>query len=406
MLLRRIIVYGVIFSSARMLVGATSAIYLLSQGLTIGELGALKSLQAAAVFFLDVPTSYFADRFGRKTSVMLSALFSIIWLSMTGLAPDKIWLYVAEVANALSICFSSGAFTAMLVDQYKHENPEGTVRALLGRFGFLQTAGMAVGAIIGAAFFEPTSRWPWLLGAGLLIGQLCVLHASLPSDKPAPREESKAGLTTVQKITAVRAVIYGLPFKAFMIGLLLITVTAFYQILIQFWQVIVAPEPSSAEGLRLGVLFVLILSAQAAASNATARFRSSSIAWATAITGLIMSAVLLRLGAVTLPLLVPVSLVSFFFFLKIGIVSAQAELHEVIPSARRATIESGFTTLMRLVVFILLPLTGYALSYIGDAIIIALCTATVFISSLTLYLLHRSNRNAERDRAQVGLGSD
>ncbi|WP_434525852.1 hypothetical protein [Photorhabdus asymbiotica] len=74
-----VITYSVIFNSFRMLIGATSSIYLLSKGVSLVDLGLMKTMQASVFFILDIPTSYLADRISRKYAIALSVFF---WWSL------------------------------------------------------------------------------------------------------------------------------------------------------------------------------------------------------------------------------------------------------------------------------------------------------------------------------------
>ncbi|MEN4546354.1 MFS transporter, partial [Pantoea agglomerans] len=76
-----------------MLIGAYSVIYMLQNGLSVSQVGLLKTFQGIIIVFLDIPLSYFSDRYSRKFSISVSILFSSAWL-LTMAVADNFWFFM------------------------------------------------------------------------------------------------------------------------------------------------------------------------------------------------------------------------------------------------------------------------------------------------------------------------
>ena len=110
------------FQGGRLIVGATSVTYLLSQNLSFAQIAQLKSIQAIVFLFLDVPAGIFADSHGRKKSLLVSVITAIFsfFLYFNGAGAFSIFV-VAEIFAAVSICFWSGAYEAYTLEKVKLE---------------------------------------------------------------------------------------------------------------------------------------------------------------------------------------------------------------------------------------------------------------------------------------------
>ena len=143
--INKIIGYGVIFSSLRMLVGAISAVYLIAVGLEIQDVGFIKAFQASVIFILDIPLAYIADKKSRKLSIVISVFFALLWLFTMGVGKVRFHFYVAEFFNAISLALMSGAFTSYLIDKEKENSRNANnIKKVLGKYHKYQFFGMGI----------------------------------------------------------------------------------------------------------------------------------------------------------------------------------------------------------------------------------------------------------------------
>jgi len=149
---------GIGFSCIRMLIGAFSVIYLISTGVSVYQIGLLKSLQAAVIVFIDIPLSYVSDKYSRKFSIGLSIFFAAIWLLLTGLGHDFTDFLIAEFFNALSLGLMSGAFSSYLIDVAQKKDPKKRYIPFLAHIK-ISVFFMGLISLIGAIIFTYDQKW-------------------------------------------------------------------------------------------------------------------------------------------------------------------------------------------------------------------------------------------------------
>lgn len=87
---------------------------MLEKGLTLIDIGIIKSFQAFIMMVTDIPLGYFADRKSYKISIVLAAAFAAIWLFLMGVSTSFYGFLVAESFNAVSLTLIAGAYNALL----------------------------------------------------------------------------------------------------------------------------------------------------------------------------------------------------------------------------------------------------------------------------------------------------
>ena len=153
-------------------------LWILERGLTISEALLAFSLQGIVVFLLELPTSGFADAFGRRPMLIGSAVLNVI-AGVVMIVADSFWYFV--VAAALQGVFralDSGPLEAWFVDTVHVTNPGADVDEQLAAQGTVLGGSIAVGALLSGGLIA----WdPLPVGTALLLPMLCwvslnVLH--------------------------------------------------------------------------------------------------------------------------------------------------------------------------------------------------------------------------------------
>ena len=166
---RKIIAYGLIADTVRMLVGATSVVYLMSRGVNLAQIGIMKAMQAGIIMALDVPLGYLADRISRRWIIMLSVFSTAVWLALTGWGPSIAVFFIAEAFNGIALAGLNGAFSATLLEAYHKQSRQRDFENVLGLYGRAQFGLMACAAAIGAVAGSHTSPAIWLIAAALTL---------------------------------------------------------------------------------------------------------------------------------------------------------------------------------------------------------------------------------------------
>jgi len=110
----KVVLFGVLFISFRTFVGSFSGIYPLSEGISVFELGLIKTYLAACILVFDIPSSFLFDRKGYLVSIMIACFSAVIYFFLLSIS-EEFWQFLAaETFNAIVLALFSGAFTAAL----------------------------------------------------------------------------------------------------------------------------------------------------------------------------------------------------------------------------------------------------------------------------------------------------
>ena len=150
----------------------------LERGLTVAETLSATALVGITVFALELPTSGFADAFGRRPVYVASAVVSVV----AGLAfytATAWWQFaVAAVLTGVFRALDSGPLEAWFVDTVHESDPSADVDADLSAQGMLLGIGMAIGAVAsgGLVWWHPLASQSALLLPGIAYIVLGVVH--------------------------------------------------------------------------------------------------------------------------------------------------------------------------------------------------------------------------------------
>jgi MFS family permease len=166
---------------------------------------------------LEIPTGAFADRFGRRASLLCATLClvsAVAWYaSHRGLAN----FFVAEFLWACAAAFASGADEALAYDSMKAADAEGASKKALARLGTAEILAISVAAPIGSLVASRYGlRAPLVLGLFPFIFAIPVALSlrEPPRGKPEERAGYWATLTGGARYFAGHPVLRALAFDS------------------------------------------------------------------------------------------------------------------------------------------------------------------------------------------------
>ena len=371
---KKIAAFGITYNSLRMLIGSFSVLYLLSNGLDIVDVGLIKSLKALIIFTLDIPLSYLADKYSRKVSVLLGMTSGAVWLLISALASNKTSFYAAEFFNALSMIFYNNAFFAYLISSEKTEGAS-NIQVLLSKVTKIQFFMMGICALIGSMFVDVSSSSIWYLSA-LLVAMLTVSgFMLLPTDKVIHSTEKTPLKSMIYNdLKKIRNLALYSNRELRLVFLRFLSVNVFYQIIIQFWQ------PLSDHAIKLsdisidngkaftyGILFVFILMVQSCASILTEKVKKTRVIITLLVLLDLFASLLLWLSVESRYgfIMFSLSLLMLFFTNRAACTVTQSIIYDSAPDEIRATTSAALATVVRIFVFIIMPLVSIALHRLG-----------------------------------------
>jgi len=155
-------------------------------GLTLTEVMILQSWFTFSIFALEVPTGVVADLWGRKASLILSAVISVAGFVVYALVPN-IWLFIlGEFLLALAFTLRSGAAEALLYDSV----PEATAKKALSRNGSLVLIGLSIGPVVGSLLLNWVEPQHLMLLTAIPFAIMIILGLLLTEPKLAKHEDT------------------------------------------------------------------------------------------------------------------------------------------------------------------------------------------------------------------------
>lgn len=125
-------------------------------GLSLTQVMVGESIFAASIVLLEVPSGVFADRVGRKRTLLAGSVFIIIGIIIFAFAASFAQIIASQVFFGIGIAFRSGADSALLFDSLKALNREAEYQQVLGRYqtiSYLTAIPMNIAGGLIAAWF-------------------------------------------------------------------------------------------------------------------------------------------------------------------------------------------------------------------------------------------------------------
>lgn len=159
------------------------------------QIALLAAVFEASILLFEMPTGLVADIYGRRMSVILSAVFSLISGAIFIFFPLLVGFIVAEIMGGLGETLRSGALEAWLVDSLKHEGEEEKVRSAFAKGTKFKTAGNLLGLILGGYLASLNMKLVWVPFTAVFL--ILCLFLLLRME-----EEYEVGKEASQKITS------------------------------------------------------------------------------------------------------------------------------------------------------------------------------------------------------------
>lgn len=129
-------------------------LFFAENGVNLKEAIILQSLFSLASIIFEIPTGYFADKCGRKLSIILGGVFSTIGFFLYSMAYDFNGFLIAETTLALGMSFVSGADSALLLDT---QSEFGKGIALEGKSRSIGMLSEGITSLIGGSILATVS---------------------------------------------------------------------------------------------------------------------------------------------------------------------------------------------------------------------------------------------------------
>lgn len=173
--------------------------YWQSRGLSQTQIFLLQSAFGLSMVLFEVPSGWFADRFGRRTSLLVGSVLPPLGFALYAVSPGFAGMVVAEVILGLGLSFISGADAALAYDSLLSIGEEAGYRRFEARTFTWTGLAEAGASVVGGALAVISLLTPVIVQAGVysLLFPLALLMTE------PPRQAVSAGRDLVGDVVRV-----------------------------------------------------------------------------------------------------------------------------------------------------------------------------------------------------------
>lgn len=332
--------------------------FLVRLGFSYTQMFLLECFFGVGMFVFEIPTGVVADKFGRKTSLVLGSLLFGGGFTLFALTTSFPALALAELICALGMTLFSGADSALVYELSVAVGAESRAGERLSRYDAAGTLGMLLGFPAGS-IFAGSGLVPYVdslglvflaTGVSILLSGVVVLFVPEP---PREREKSSAIKAGIEGFRFIfrhpRLTRFSLNYAA--ISSLTFFMFWFYQVLLMENGFPVPLQGFVPAAFNLGATALLLFSEPLRKRLGTA----NTLLVSSAVPGLLYLLVAFVPG-------LPAAFAAIFGITMLKLFRRpllSALMNAEIDSSRRATVLSGVSMLERLLTTILYPAAGW-----------------------------------------------
>ncbi|CAN7521231.1 MFS transporter [Rossellomorea sp. LjRoot5] len=166
-------------------------IYLGDKGMTLGEIGVLEALLHLAIVLFEVPTGMIADLYGRKVSLVIGNLFSLLYGLFMLLGGNFSMFTLAFLSMGLMVTLHSGAEQAFAFDTLKNDKREKDYTRVIGSMTAISLLSLSLAKFLGGFMAEVS--WEWVYGSTIVTHVLAVIPLLFMKEPEREKTEEISG---------------------------------------------------------------------------------------------------------------------------------------------------------------------------------------------------------------------
>lgn len=162
-----------------------STLFYLARSLTLTQVFYLGVIFALVNLVCDIPSSYLADTWGRKRTIVLASVLFVVSILVCALAHSFVWFAVSLALYAASFAFQNGANEALLYDSARElGKPEQSLKSF-GEYYSAQRVAKIFTPVIGALIANNLNESQFLMVIAIdFVGSLVALYFALRLVEP------------------------------------------------------------------------------------------------------------------------------------------------------------------------------------------------------------------------------
>ncbi|MEZ5357990.1 MAG: MFS transporter [Candidatus Zixiibacteriota bacterium] len=344
-------------------------------GINLLQIALLAAVFEASVLVFEIPTGLFADRFGRKVSVIIGFFIFAVSGAIFIFYRDFTGFLIGEILFGLGEAFISGAAEALAVDSITSADRESMLKTVFTRRSRVR--------IVCTALFMMSAGWvfaqhPEFVFYPVLIGSIGGLCAAFFFEKNPPQGNERQKFFTpiigmfrqIRVLTVLRII--------FLVSLV---ANFSFEGADQYWQVLCS-EMFDIDVTYFGVMTALgAVLAFIFVGPVVRRFSGN----------LSMPLLIILLGGVAISsmpnisdILLPTLIVIYFICKELIIPLFSTTINTVISSEGRATFLSGYNLTCSIGEVLSGVMVGYIAAYLGLPVVFVLCGGLLVLFTLVM----------------------
>ena len=124
-----------------------TAVFMISRGLSLTEIAFVNAVLLIISLTAEVPTGYISDRFGRKTSIVLSSVVIAISMAIFAGAQGLSLFLIAAIVGGIGFSLLSGADDAFVYDTLKEGGNEKKYKQTFGKISIVDESATLLGML-------------------------------------------------------------------------------------------------------------------------------------------------------------------------------------------------------------------------------------------------------------------
>ncbi|WP_425447014.1 MFS transporter [Dethiothermospora halolimnae] len=142
--------YGYYFFHNLIFAYVIERLYWQQRGITIQQVVYTEIIYALVIVILEIPTGYLADKWSRKSMLVLAGILTFLDFFILIYADSFFDFALAVFIAGIQSALSSGTTNALLYDSLKTCNEQDKFEKVLGRLNFFDYGAATIGALVGS----------------------------------------------------------------------------------------------------------------------------------------------------------------------------------------------------------------------------------------------------------------
>ncbi len=163
-------------------------LYILSYSISFTQLGCIAAAATIASILTEIPGGIFADKYGKRLSLILASTFAIIYGILLTIGNGFVPFLVAAIFYGIGGAFLSGTTEAMLYDTLTDLHRKKEYKKVSGRLSFLTLLTSAAVLSITPLVYEYNQKLPFIISVAFFA--ISFVAAYLTTEPPKTAEET------------------------------------------------------------------------------------------------------------------------------------------------------------------------------------------------------------------------